>query len=121
MSLLPYLHLMPRVDRDIEACLRLVGRQPWGKPRARSVDIGAGIARALMLPKSNRANAFRPSTGIELRRCDTAQFAIVYAYLLPTAAHPRGVVSIRAVRHSRVRDVFSGVKETGSYENCDTK
>jgi hypothetical protein len=30
--MLPYLHVMPRVDRNIEECLDFVARQPWGKP-----------------------------------------------------------------------------------------
>jgi predicted phage gp36 major capsid-like protein len=77
----PYLHVMPRVDRDIKQCL-----------------------------------AWRPETGIELRRCISAQFAIVYAYLRPTERFDMGVVSIRAVRHSRVKDVFAGVNEpTAAY------
>jgi len=37
-------------------------------------------------------------TGIELRRCNAAQFVIVYAYLRPTVRYASGVVSIRAVR-----------------------
>ena len=64
-----------------------------------------------MRPESNRVGSWRPETGIELRRCNAAQFVIVYAYLWPSTRYQRGVVSIRAVRHSRVKDVFLGVKE----------
>jgi hypothetical protein len=107
----PYLHVMPRVDRDIEQCLAFVGKQPWGKPEDRKVDIRRGIERALAHPESSHAEAWRDVPGIELRQCMVAQFVIVYAYLRPTVRFPRGIVSIRAVRHSRVRDVFAGVKE----------
>ncbi|MDB6156552.1 MAG: hypothetical protein JWO04_258 [Gammaproteobacteria bacterium] len=72
--MLPYLHVMPRIARDIEECLDFVARQPRGKPNDRKL-------------------------------------VIVYAYLRPTVRFARGVVSIRAVRHSRVKDVFSGVRE----------
>jgi hypothetical protein len=109
--MLPYLHLMPRVERDIERCLAFVARQPWGKPGDRELDIVTGIERALLRPEANRVGSWRPETGIELRRCNAVQFVIVYAYLRPTVRFATGVVSIRAVRHSRVKDVFSGVKE----------
>jgi hypothetical protein len=116
VKLLPYLHVMPRVDRDIKRCLAFIRRQPWGKPDDRKLDIRRGIEEALARPESNRVGSWRPETGIELRRCDAAQFAIVYAYLRPTERFASGVVSIRAVWHSRVKDVFSGVKEpTAAY------
>lgn len=114
--MLPYLHVMPRIDRDIEECLDFVARQPRGKPNDRKLDIRLGIEKALARPEANRVGLWRPDTGIELRRCDAAQFVIVYAYLRPTARFARGVVSIRAIRHSRVEDVLSGVKEpTAAY------
>ena len=114
--MLPYLHVMPRIDRDIEECLDFVARQPRGKPNDRKLDIRLGIEKALARPEANRVGLWRPDTGIELRRCNAAQFVIVYAYLRPTARFARGVVSIRAIRHSRVEDVFSGVKEpTAAY------
>jgi hypothetical protein len=116
VKLLPYLHVMPRVDRDIKQCLAFVRRQPWGKPRDRQLDIRRGIEKALARPESNRVGSWRPETGIELRRCNAAQFVIVYAYLRPTVRYANGVVSIRAVRHCRVEDVLSGVKEpTATY------
>ena len=116
MKLVPYLHVMPRVDRDIKQCLAFIRKQPWGKPRDRQLDIRRGIEKALERPEANRVGSWRPETGIELRRCNVAQFAVVYAYLRPTERFATGVVSIRAVRHSRVKDVLAGVKEpTGAY------
>jgi hypothetical protein len=116
VKLLPYLHAMPRVDRDIKQCLAFVRRQPWGKPNDRKLDIRRGIEKALARPEANRVGSSRPETGLELRRCNAAQFVIIYAYLRPTVRFDTGVVSIRAVRHSRVKDVFSGVREpTATY------
>ena len=34
--MLPYLHVMPRIDRDIEESLDFVARQPWGKQNDRN-------------------------------------------------------------------------------------
>jgi hypothetical protein len=107
----PHLHLMPRVHRDMRACVDFVARQRWGKPGDREADINLGIEKALRWPKSNRVGARRLSPNVELRRCRAAQFVVVYAYLPPSSRFPNGVVSIRAVRHSRVKDVFAGVKE----------
>jgi hypothetical protein len=106
-----YLHVMPRIDRDIDDCLAFIGRQLWGKPNDRRSDIRRGIERVLTHPEANHAELWRASSGIWLRRCKAAQFVIVYGYLPPKESFPVGVVSIRAVRHSRVKDVFAGVKE----------
>ena len=102
---------MPRVDEDIERCVGFIARQPWGNPTRRRIDIGRGIERSLTRPESNPVAVWRPQTGLKLRRSNAAQFAIVYAYIPPNGRFPRGVVSIRAVRHARVEDVFLGVKE----------
>jgi hypothetical protein len=106
-----YLHVMPRVDRDIEQCLSFIGRQPWGKPHDRKLDIWRGIERARACPEAGREEYWKADPGIWLRRCKAAQFVIVYAYLSPSDPSLPGVVSIRAVRHSRSENVFSGVKE----------
>jgi hypothetical protein len=75
------------------------------------LDIRRGIERALALPEANHGEAWRSTPGFWLHRCNAEQFVVVYAYLPPSGGSARGVVSIRAVRHSRVKDVFSGVKE----------
>jgi hypothetical protein len=62
-------------------------------------------------PKGCAVRVRRPRTGIELRSKRVSQFSIVYAYFEPNSSAPNGAVSIRAVRHSRVRDVFLGVRE----------
>jgi hypothetical protein len=111
VKLPPILHWMPRVDRDIEKCLDFVGGQPWGKPDDRELDIWRAIEMAHLFPEAARAEFWRPESGLWLRRRNAAQFVVVYAYLPSSGEHLPAVVSIRAVRHSRVEDVFSGVKE----------
>jgi hypothetical protein len=105
------LHWMPRVERDIRRCLGFVGRQPWGKPDDREFDIYRGMEMACAYPESNHPELRRTDTGIWLRRCNVAQFVIVYTYLSSRNPDLPGVVSIRAVRHRRVEDVFAGVKK----------
>lgn len=107
----PYLHLMPRVDRDIERCVRFVARHPLGNPRDRERDIYGGIETVWRDPTLCAVRARRPAAGVELRRYNAAQFAIIYAYQPPSESYPHGKVSIRAVRHSRTKNVFLGVKE----------
>src|SRR6187402_2189167 len=88
--------MMPRVTGDIDRCLDFVGRQPWGKPDAR------------------RPEVLRTDTRLWLRRYRVAQFVIIYAYLESRDPSLPDVVSIRAVRHMRVANVFAGVKEAVS-------
>src|SRR5579871_3879457 len=102
---------MPRVPGDIEKCLDFVARQPWGKPANRELDIYRGIDLIRLNPGGFRAQIWRAETGIWLRRSYVAQFAIIYTFLPGSDDDPRGVVSIRAIRHQRVGDVFQGVKE----------
>jgi hypothetical protein len=102
---------MSRIDRDIKECIAFIARQPWGKPNDRTLDIQRGIERTLALPEASRPEVWRPRQGFWLRRCNAVQFVIVYVYLPAREVSARGVVSIRAIRHSRVKDVFSGVKE----------
>ena len=111
MKLPPLLHSMPRVKGDIKRCLDFVGRQPWGKPSDRELDISQSIEEVLANPEANRPELRRPDTGIWLRRCNAAQFVVVYTYLPSGDPDLPGVVSIRAVRHRRVENVFAGVKE----------
>ncbi len=108
------LSLMPRVHRDIDRCIRFIESFPRGKPADRRRDIHRGFETICALPELNPVEAYRPATGIELRRHNARQFAIIYAYLRPTDAYSSSVVSIRAVKHWRVRNIFLGVRESDS-------
>ena len=63
MKLVPYLHVMPRVDRDIKRCLAFIRQQLRGKPNDRKLDIRLGIEKVLARPKANRVGSWRPETG----------------------------------------------------------
>jgi len=102
---------MPRVHRDIEDCLKFIEGYLWGKRQDRARDIRHAFRHIRERPLMNCVEARRRSAGVELRRCNVRQFAIIYAFFQPSARFPRGLVSIRAVRHWRVKNVFTGVKE----------
>ena len=76
-DLIPALHQMRRVARDIEQILAFIARQPWGDPLARKRDIYRGIDQVVGQPRRNRVWIRRPAAGIELRRHNVAQFAII--------------------------------------------
>jgi hypothetical protein len=78
----PDLVEMPPVPRDIRRCLRFVA-QPWGGPEDREREISRGKLEICRGPELNEIGARRPSIGIELRRHNAAQFAIIYAYIRP--------------------------------------
>ena len=103
---------MQRVARDIEQILAFIARQPWGDPVGRKRDIHRGIDQILAQPRRNKVCIRRCATGLELRRHNIAQFSIIYAYIGPNAEHPHGIVNIRAIRHRRVNNVFTGVRES---------
>ena len=112
----PKLTFTPRAKRDIDDCLDFVSRQPWGRCADRERDIYQGSNEICLFPCGNKVSAIRPTTGVKLRRHNIAQFAIIYFYAAPNAKYPRGLVSIRAVRHRRVENVFTGVREPGALD-----
>jgi plasmid stabilization system protein ParE len=104
-------HWTPRARNDFKECLDFIGRQSWGKPADRELDIFVGVEKIRRDPRRARVQARRPRTGVDLRRHDAAQFAIIYALIEPNDLMRKSIVSIRAIRHRRVRDVFQGVRE----------
>lgn len=114
MDRLPVLHAMPRVDRDIGDFIEFIRKQPWGKPTDRERDLRNCFRDLLQEPTARRVVVRRRRTGVELRRRDAGQLAVIYAYFPPTDACPLGVVSISAVRHRRAESVFYGVQETAA-------
>jgi len=108
---LPYVHWMPRVSNDLKQCLRFVAERSGGNTVNREREIFAGMAKILRHPKASRVGTRRLRLGIDLRGYHVAQFVIIYAYFEPNAVMESGMVSIRAIRHRRVRNPFHGVKE----------
>ena len=111
---LPFLHTMSRVSDDLRECSDFISNQPWGRPDERRKDIARAVDAILRWPTLGAILVRRPSEGLELRRRRAAQFAIIYAYFPPGPQFPAGCVSLRAIRHRRVRNVFHGVKEPES-------
>jgi hypothetical protein len=104
-------HWMTRVSRDIDDCIAFVGRQSWGRPQDRRAGIHRGLDAIYAPPERHPRESYRPESGLWLRRHRAAQFVIVYAYIPATEPGRPNIVSIRAVRHGSVANVFDGVWE----------
>jgi hypothetical protein len=88
-----------------------VARFPTGKPDERRRAIHAALDRICEFPEQHPITVRRHRSGLELRRHYVDQFAIVYAYLPPVKERPWAIVTVRAVQHRRIKDVFFGVRE----------
>jgi plasmid stabilization system protein ParE len=108
---------MSRVSHDIESCVDFVSQSPNGNPVKREQEIFAALDGVYQYPKANRV---QPRRRLDFRKRSVAQFVIVYVYFEPNDVTPKGIVSIRAVRHRRVRDMFKGVREpVAPYTNTE--
>lgn len=114
MSARPPVKMTSRAERDLASCLRFIRDQPWGNARRRERDIRGEMRRIRDAPEQRRVEVYRRGSGVGLRRRSVAQFVIIYAYFAPKRWLPRGLISIRAIRHRRVRDVFLGVRDSVS-------
>jgi hypothetical protein len=81
----------------------------------RAREILQGIDDVINGPTLNEAGPYRKNLNTNLRRHNVAQFAIIYAYSDPSQKHPNGFIAFRAIRHSRVKDVFRGVREVPTH------
>jgi plasmid stabilization system protein ParE len=105
----PPVKLKSRAKRDFTACLQFIEQQPWGDAAARERDILEAMERIREAPEWRRIEIVR-HRGVGLRRHPAAQFVIIYAYFKPKKGLAQGLVSIRAIRHRRVKNVFLGVR-----------
>jgi hypothetical protein len=112
---LPDSACLPRVRGDVASLLEFIGQQYRGDPEARSAEIYSAMDAILQGPELNDIGWRRRDSGIELRRHNVSQFAIIYAYFEPSPEYPNGFVSFRAVRHSRKKNVFHGVREAPAW------
>jgi plasmid stabilization system protein ParE len=111
------LRLTPRARRDIEKRVGFVARFPGGKPEERRREIYAAFQRIREFPERHPVEVRRRRSGLELRRHYVSHFAIVYAYLPPAEERPWALVTVRAIQHRRMRDVFLGVRENAPEGN----
>jgi hypothetical protein len=103
--------VMPRVGRDIDALMTFVGSWPRGQPAKRLDELQAAMEFIAANPELRPVTVRRRVSKLELRRYNVRQFAVIYHYYRPSERDLEGLVSFRAVRHSRVADVFRGVRE----------
>lgn len=111
MESLPRIRLTRRAISDISRCIRFIELHPWGKPEDRERDIYRAFQKIREAPQYFRIEARRRGSGVELRRYGVAQFMVIYAYFPPSDSYPHGLVSIRALRHRRERNILRGVRE----------
>jgi len=112
------LRLTPRARRDVESRVAFVARFPSGKPEERRREIYAAFDRIRQFPERHPVEVRRRRSGLELRRHPVRQFAIIYAYLPPDGERPWAVVTVRAIQHRRIRNVFFGVREKAGLDDA---
>jgi plasmid stabilization system protein ParE len=111
------LRLTPRARRDVESRVAFVARFPSGKPEERRREIYAAFEQIRQFPERHPIEVRRRRSGLELRRHPVRQFTIVYAYFPPDKERPWAIVTVRAVQHRRIRNVFFGVREKGAVDD----
>jgi plasmid stabilization system protein ParE len=108
---------LPRVDytrearREFDLCRQLLRRHSPDQAWDRTREIVGAVRRIRANPEMHPVRTIDPLTGLALRRCNVAQFAIVYVYFGPSPTVPFGLVSLRAFRHARREDVLWRVRE----------
>src|SRR4051812_33242334 len=97
----------------------------WGDSHGASRKIG-GQTSIVGWMRSTRTRSVAPEalyqaeSALWLRRLRVAQFVIIYAYIPATESGRPNIVSIRAVRHESVADVFDGVRDSHSRSSIGT-
>ena len=107
----PYFHFTDSAKRDIERCRLFLWRTPGGRPARRIREIMKEARRITSDPMLYPVESVHPMSLLEFRRKNVGRFAIIYAYIEPTAGTPGGVVSVRAIRHGAAEDVLFRVEE----------
>jgi len=107
----PTLRFTEQAKREIESCRLFLYRRLNSRPERRIREIYQAARLLPDSPKLYPVVAVHPTKGLEFRRKIVGQFTLVYAYLEPNSALPRGMVSVRAVRHGASEDVLLRVEE----------
>jgi plasmid stabilization system protein ParE len=121
MNLPPRVSYTKEARRDFDRCRDFLRRDPRANIRSRTRDFFNAVRRIAENPEINPVRKIDRGTGLQLRRCNVAQFVIVYVYFKSTAQEPYGLVSLRAFRHASNEDVLWGVCEnTAEYNGTAT-
>jgi plasmid stabilization system protein ParE len=109
--MLPKIELKPRAQRDLADLLAFILRQPWGRPADRRRDIYTAFEAIREAPFDRPVVRWVGDIG--MRRYRVRQFEVIYAYVGAPEQYPNGIVSVRAIKHRRVRNLLLGVREPG--------
>ena len=107
----PRIFFTDQANRDIDRCRLFLQRMGVSKPerRIRAIHKAARLLRDS--PKLYPVEEVHAVSGLEFRRKNIGQFALIYAFLEPSPSQPKGEISIRRVRHGAEEDVFFRVEE----------
>jgi plasmid stabilization system protein ParE len=115
MNRLPAVEYTKEARRDLDRCRQFLRRHSPANAWQRTREIVGAIRRIRENPEMNPVRRMDPDTGLHLRRCNVAQFVIVYVYFGPEPSKPRGLISLRAFRHAGEEDVFWEVRDSASW------
>jgi plasmid stabilization system protein ParE len=101
-------------NHDIQHQALLLCLSTGSRPRHRITRIRREARLIAENPKLYPVEWVHPISGIEFRCKNVDQFVIIYAYFEPTSSMPNGLVSVRAIRHGRQRNIFWCVEESGA-------
>lgn len=107
----PRIVFTDQANRDIERCRLFLERKGVSRPARRIREIHAAASALRDMPKLYPIEEIHAVTGLEFRRKNVGLFTLIYAYLEPAPSRPKGVISIRRVRHGAEQDVMLRVEE----------
>jgi len=107
----PKVDFTDQAELDIERCRLFLERRGAGRAERRIREIYKAAWALRHAAKLYPVEEVHAVSGLEFRRKNVGQFAIIYAYLEPSPSEPNGVISIRRVRHAAEQDVLLRVEE----------
>jgi plasmid stabilization system protein ParE len=111
------MHSRPKVEytdvarREFRRCRQFLRRRSPNTVTRRIRELMNGVRTVRDFPKLNRVRHVDPTTGFQFRRYNVGQFVIAYVYFEPDESEPRGVVSLRGIRHATVHDALWEIRE----------
>jgi plasmid stabilization system protein ParE len=107
----PKLRYTDVARRELQRCRQFLRRRSPNTVTRRMRELMNGVRALRDFPKLNRVRQVDPATGLEFRRYNVGQFVIAYVYFEPDESEPRGVVSLRGIRHASMHDALWEVRE----------
>jgi plasmid stabilization system protein ParE len=113
----PRVRYTKEARRDFDRCRQFLRRYSPANVWRRTHEIVSAVRRIVENPEVTPVRKVDAVTGLHLRRCNVAQFVIVYVYFKPDALNPHGLVSLRAFRHASEEDALWEVRECESADS----